>query len=173
MLLQQCCFLWCDNWASISLPLRWFLQHVRAVRNGFSLITKLEWRHWPHNTHAPFFKNILNLGQLSLITTSQFLKVVIVQNWKNLSLLRWPCAWMEGNKQKIKLKKMRSSPSWCSSLDWARVYEPNGRWFDSQSGHICGLRARYLVGGTWEATTYWCFFSCRSLSLPLSLKINK
>ena len=34
---------------------------------------------------------------------------------------------------------------WCDSVDWALV---KGRWFSSQSGHMPGLRARSLVGGT-------------------------
>ena len=51
--------------------------------------------------------------------------------------------------------------------------EPQGRWFDSQSGHILGLWARSPVGATWEATTHWYFSSYLSPSLPFSLKINK
>ena len=39
-------------------------------------------------------------------------------------------------------------------------------------GHMPGLRVRYPVGGTWEATIHWCFFPSLSPSLPLSLKIN-
>ena len=32
--------------------------------------------------------------------------------------------------------------------------EPKGRWLDSQSGHMPGLRAGSPVEGTWEAATH-------------------
>ena len=63
-------------------------------------------------------------------------------------------------------------PGWCSSGDWARVSEPKGRQFDSQSGHMPGLWARSPAWGTQEATTR-CFSPSLSPFLPLSLKINK
>ena len=65
------------------------------------------------------------------------------------------------------------SPGWCGSVDWVQACEPKGHWFNSQSGHMPGFWPRSLVGGTWEATTHWCFYSSLSPSLPLSLKINK
>ena len=80
-------------------PSQMILQHVRAVRKGFSLIAKLEWTHWPHITHTTFFKKFWILHNYSLITTLQFLKAVVVQSWKNLSLLRWACEWREVNKK--------------------------------------------------------------------------
>ena len=48
-------------------------------------------------------------------------------------------------------------PGWCGSVDWAQACEPKGRWLDSQSGHVPGLRSRCPVRGVWEATTHWCF----------------
>ena len=51
---------------------------------------------------------------------------------------------------------------------WALAYGPKGRWFNSQSGHMPWLWARFPVGGTWEATTHWCFCPSLSPSLPLS-----
>ena len=63
-------------------------------------------------------------------------------------------------------------PGWCGSVDWAWFCEPEGRWFDSQSGHVPGLRAWSPVGSAWRATTHWCFFPSISLSLTFSLKIN-
>ena len=50
--------------------------------------------------------------------------------------------------------------------------EPMGCWFESQSGHMPGLRARSPVEGVREATTHWCFSPSLSLSLPLCLKIK-
>ena len=65
-----------------------------------------------------------------------------------------------------------TSPGWCGSVNWVRACEPRscwfnswGCWFDSQSGHMPGLQARFPVGDAWEATTHWCF----SPSLPFSL----
>ena len=52
-------------------------------------------------------------------------------------------------------------PGWCGSVDWVLAYEPNARWFDRQSGHIPGMRARSQVGGVQEATTR-CFSLFRS-----------
>ena len=46
------------------------------------------------------------------------------------------------------------SPGWCGSVDCALVCELQGRWFDSQSGHMPGFRARCPVGGMLEATIY-------------------
>ena len=69
------------------------------------------------------------------------------------------------------LKIDKNCPGWCGSVDWEPACEPKGRWFNSQSGHMPGLRARSPVGGTWEATTHQCFSP--SLSPPICLKINK
>ena len=30
--------------------------------------------------------------------------------------------------------------AWCGSTDWVLSCEPKGRWFDSQSGYMPGLR---------------------------------
>ena len=35
-----------------------------------------------------------------------------------------------------------------------RPVEPKGGWFDSQSGHMPGLQARYPIGGAQEAVTH-------------------
>ena len=40
-------------------------------------------------------------------------------------------------------------------------------------GHMPELQARSPVGGTWEATTHWCFSPSLSPSLPFYLKVNK
>ena len=65
-------------------------------------------------------------------------------------------------------KKENSSPGWCGSVDWASAWEPKGHQFDSQSGHMPGLQARFPVGGDREATTHWYF----SPFLPLCLEIK-
>ena len=39
-------------------------------------------------------------------------------------------------------------PGQCGSVDWALACELNGRWFNSQSGSMPGLQARFPVGGT-------------------------
>ena len=69
--------------------------------------------------------------------------------------------------------KITMSPGWGGSVDWVLVCEPNGCRFDSQSGHMIEFWTRSLLGGTQEATTYSCFSSSLSPSLPFSLKINK
>ena len=33
-----------------------------------------------------------------------------------------------------------NSPGWCGSVDLVLAWEPKGRWFDSQSGHMPGLQ---------------------------------
>ena len=60
----------------------------------------------------------------------------------------------------------RIHPGWCGSVDWALACKPNGRWFDSQSGHMPGLHARSPVDSVREATTHWCF-SPFSLPSPI------
>ena len=61
----------------------------------------------------------------------------------------------------------KNSPSYYGSVDWALACVSKGCWFDSQSGHMPGFRARSPVGGMQEATTHWC------LSLPSPLSKNK
>ena len=61
---------------------------------------------------------------------------------------------------------------WCGSVDWVLACEPKGYWFDSQSGHMPGLQARFPTQGMREATTHWCFPPSLSPSPPLSLKIG-
>ena len=66
---------------------------------------------------------------------------------------------------------------WCGSVGWALNHKLKVPWFDSQSGHMPGLWARYPVGGAQEATN-WCFsgtlmFLSLSLFLPSLLTINK
>ena len=62
-------------------------------------------------------------------------------------------------------------PGWCGSVDWVLACEPKGHWFDSQSGHMPGLRARSPAGGVREATIHWWLSPSHSPSL--SLKLNK
>ena len=61
-------------------------------------------------------------------------------------------------------------PGWCGSVDSVLACKARGCWFDSQSGHMPGLRPKSPVGGTREATTP-CFSP--SFSLPSPLKMNK
>ena len=46
-----------------------------------------------------------------------------------------------------------SCPGWCGSVDWAPTCKLKCCQFNSQSGHMPGLRARPSVGGVWEANT--------------------
>ena len=70
----------------------------------------------------------------------------------------------------FKFKNGKFSSGWCGSVDWALACEPKSRQFNSQSGHMPGLRARSPGGGVREATTH---FLSLSPSPPLSLKTNK
>ena len=63
------------------------------------------------------------------------------------------------------------NPGWCGSVDWVQACESKGHPFDSRSGHMPGLWARFPVVGAWEATTHWCF-SPSPPPFP-SLKVNK
>ena len=69
----------------------------------------------------------------------------------------------------VKEKNYNSSPNWCGSVGWVSPCKREGHWFNSQSGHMSGSRARSPVGGRPE-TTHSCF---SPLSPSLSLKINK
>ena len=44
------------------------------------------------------------------------------------------------------LRRKTQTPGWCGSVDWAPACELKGLWFDSQSGHVPGLRVRSPVG---------------------------
>ena len=66
-------------------------------------------------------------------------------------------------------------PGWCGSVDC----EPKGLWFDSWSGNMPGLWARFLAEGIYErqpvnvSLRHQCFSPSLSPSFPISLKINK
>ena len=75
--------------------------------------------------------------------------------------------------EKYSVMGIKRSPHWCGSVDWVPACEPKGHQFNSLSGHMPGLWARYPVGGTWEATTHWCFSSSLPPSLTLCLNITK
>ena len=51
-----------------------------------------------------------------------------------------------------------SSPGWCGSMDWALDGKPKGHWFDSQSGHMPGSWARFLVGSGKHTWTFLYLF---------------
>ena len=70
-----------------------------------------------------------------------------------------------------KFERIEISPGWCSSVDWAPTCNPKGCRFDSQSGHMPGLRARSPVGGVQGVTAHWCFLPLFLPPFP-SLKIN-
>ena len=79
-------------------------------------------------------------------------------------------------KEEIAQIKEDCHPSWCGSVDWAPACKLKGHQFDSQSGHMPGLRARSPVGGLQEATMHHTLmFLSLSFSLlsPLSKKVNK
>ena len=42
--------------------------------------------------------------------------------------------------------KKTTGPGWCGSVDWVPAWEPKGRQFDSQTGHMPGLWARSPAG---------------------------
>ena len=65
-----------------------------------------------------------------------------------------------------------TGPGCCHSVDSVPACEPNGSWFNSQSGHMPGLQARSPVEGTQEATTHGCFSPSLSPFFSLSLKIK-
>ena len=67
-------------------------------------------------------------------------------------------------------------PCWCVSVDSVLACELKGHWFDSQSGHMPGLWARFLVGGSREATSRCFSHTSVFLStpfLPLFLQNKK
>ena len=64
----------------------------------------------------------------------------------------------------FKIKKY-SCPGWYGSVDWVLACKPKGHWFNSHSGHMPGLQARYPVGSVQEATDL-CFSPSLSSSLP-------
>ena len=68
---------------------------------------------------------------------------------------------------KKSLKTFYSCPGWRGSVDWVLAYDSKGHWFDSQSGHMPGLQARFPVGDVWEATNQC--FSRTSMYINVSL----
>ena len=71
-------------------------------------------------------------------------------------------SWASRGSRKVQewFKNFNCSPGWYGSVHWALACKPKSLWFDSQLWHMPGLQARYPVGGTQEATTYWCFSLC-------------
>ena len=64
---------------------------------------------------------------------------------------------------------LNNGPGWCGSVDWVPACKPNSHQFNSQSGHMPRLQARFLVGGVQEATN-WCV-SPTSMFLSLSFSL--
>ena len=71
------------------------------------------------------------------------------------------------------IRKHGYCPGWCGSVDWMAACKLKGHQFNSWSGHMPGLWARFPVGGIREATIHCSFSFSLSPSFPLSLKINK
>ena len=78
---------------------------------------------------------------------------------KKDDILSFATTWLD--LENILLNKMSVSPGWCGSVNCVPACEPKGCWFDSLSGHMPGLWARFPVESMWETTTHWYF----SLSL--------
>ena len=55
------------------------------------------------------------------------------------------------------LQNIDNVPGWCGSVDWVPACEPNVRQFDSQSGHMPGLRARVPRKGCMRGNHTWVF----------------
>ena len=62
-------------------------------------------------------------------------------------------------------------PGWRSSVDRVLACEHRGHWFDSQSGHMPGLRARSPVGGMRKATDWCISHTLMFLALFLSFSL--
>ena len=67
-------------------------------------------------------------------------------------IIVWLCSYFKNNHQvQLRNQPLHSKvnviiliiPNWCGSVDWVPACEPKGCWFDSQSGHMPGLRARF------------------------------
>ena len=85
---------------------------------------------------------------------------------------QWPVTMVTGNIFKNCFTTHRTSslkrfpPGWCGPVNWVLAREPKVHQLYSQSGHMHGLRARWPVGGAWEASTHWCFSPSLAPSLP-------
>ena len=73
------------------------------------------------------------------------------------------------------LKSSPLSPGRCGSVDWVPACKPKGLRFDSQPGHMPGLRAWSPLKGSHERQPHIDVSLPLFLSpfLPLSLKVNK
>ena len=69
------------------------------------------------------------------------------------------------------------SPDWCGSVGWALSHKLKGHLFNSQSGHMPGLGARFPVRGVRDvidvSLVHQSFSPSLSISLTFSLKVNK
>ena len=102
-----------------------------------------------------------------------------------LVLARWQChssaTLLEGS---LTRAGREDSPAWCGSVGWTLPHKAKSLWFYPQSGHMPGLRVQSLVRCKQRQSINIsllprCFSPPLSpslpfsLSLPLSLKINK
>ena len=62
-----------------------------------------------------------------------------------------------------------SSPAWCGLVNWMLACKAKGHQFDSYLGHMPGLQAKSLVGGTQEATGQHISYTWMFLSLSFFL----
>ena len=70
-------------------------------------------------------------------------------------------------------KLINTCPGWRGSVDWVLAYEPESRWFDSQSGHMPGLRMPGPQLGVCKRRPHIDVSPSLSPSLPSLQKINK
>ena len=63
-----------------------------------------------------------------------------------------------GKQKKIFKKDKHTLAGVAQRTERRPAWRPESCQFGSRSGHMPGLWARSPVGGTWEATTHWCFF---------------
>ena len=122
-------------------------------------------------THSPFCHFVLD-GFLEIVYVIFQLERFFCVCVLNISIEMY-CIHVFTCSSNLFIFKIYFSPGLCGSVDWALAWEPEGFWLNFQSGHMPGLQARSPVGGTWEATTQWCFSPSVSPSFTLSLKINK
>ena len=81
--------------------------------------------------------------------------------------------WKKGNFSKQRQHHYKSAwdLGWCGSVDWVLDCKTNGRWFDSQSGHMPGLQTRSPAGGRARGNQTLLLLSL-SFSLPSPISKN-
>ena len=126
--------------------------HLRGLWVGTALCRGGRWP--PTGRSSPHIPGEDNHRLLHHHQTSPGSRVSLLENHYFGSVFILPPCFPPQTLQTAQWVEMHFGPGWCGSVNRVPACKPEGRRFDSPSGHRPGLQARSPVGGVQETTTH-------------------